>query len=62
MPPKLLRRLLTPVSGPPMEKLGSRDSTSPVQTVPMIARTVAKSTPMPYTDEERLEYAVLRIS
>lgn len=32
-----------------MEKLGSSDKGSPVQTVPMMARTVAKSTPIPYT-------------
>lgn len=61
-PPKLFSRLLTPVSGPPMEKLGSRDSTSPVQTVPMIARMVARSTPMPYTIRKMLGCAASIIS
>ena len=48
-PPKLLRRFSTPVSLPPIEKLGSNDRGLPPQTVPITAKTVARSTPIPYT-------------
>jgi hypothetical protein len=45
----LSSRLFTPVSRPPIEKLGLSERGLPVQTVPMTAKMVARSTPMPNT-------------
>ena len=48
-PPRLPRRLLTLGVVPPREKLGFRDSGLPTQIADVVARTVARSTPIPYT-------------
>ena len=53
-PPTLSKRLATRSSLPPIEKLGSSETGLPPQSVPMTARTVARSIPIPYTIAVRM--------
>jgi hypothetical protein len=46
-PKRFPRRLLDFVVGPPMENPGLRDNGFPDQTVPITAKIVARSTPIP---------------